>query len=64
MKLHFHDYSKWSEPIKTYDLSMEQYCYCKLCNKVKYRSFHTSKIIDYLPNVLKTLKEIDNENRD
>ena len=44
MKLHFHKYSKWSDPINTYDSGhKQQRRVCEVCNKAQFRAMRWDK---------------------
>ena len=39
MKLHFHNWNKWSDPINTYNTGhKQQWTVCSVCNKAKFRT--------------------------
>jgi hypothetical protein len=43
MKFHFHDWSKWSDPVRAsvhgvFGYRKQQWKICKVCNKVKFRT--------------------------
>lgn len=43
MKLHFHDWSKWSLPIPTYNGNKQQWRICNVCNKATFSTLQWDK---------------------
>lgn len=58
MKICFHKYGKWSDPVDTYESNVKnQFCKCDKCGKIKSRRIYHSvqitaqEIIDSLAKV-------------
>lgn len=56
MKLHLHDYSRWSAPIKTHAGYKQQWCTCKICGKAKFRTLPWDKLAQ-LPDIINALAQ-------
>lgn len=54
---HFHDWSKWTDPITTYCSNKQQWRVCEHCNKAQFRTLWWDKQTP-LASILSALKEL------
>lgn len=59
MKFCWHKWSRWSDPIQTYDGNKQQWRVCEHCNKAQFRTLGWDKLTDlsHILDALKRMKE-------
>lgn len=56
----FHNWSKWSDPIKVYSGNKQQWRVCKTCNKASFKTLPWDNLPD-IDNILGAIREVQIE---